>query len=311
MAVVTTTRSDILREYLTLFVSSKKDYIKETCRGTTVPHVSPDAISNMELAIPPLPEQKRIVDLISSIDSYIVALEQHVASARKLRMTILETKLDELSKLYGSVPLSSVCGNSKQSIVDGPFGSRLQRRDYLKEGIPVLKLQNIKEGFILKKNMDYVSESKYKELIRHSFLVGDLVITKLGDPLGVSSIVSDIEKGLIVADLVRIRPESIDAKFLCMQINSNAIKYHLNRLQKGSTRPRINLGMVRDLPIVSPPKDQALQCTTLISSFDDLIKATEDSLLKQKQLRSGLLADLLSGQHLIPESYDKVMGVAV
>jgi len=71
MAVVTTQNSKILREFLTLFISSKAEYIKETCRGTTVPHVSPDAIANMELQIPPISEQKRIVDLISSVDSYI------------------------------------------------------------------------------------------------------------------------------------------------------------------------------------------------------------------------------------------------
>ncbi len=41
-------------------------------------------------------------------------------------------------------PLQSLCDNFKQDIVDGPFGSELQRKDYVSEGIPVLKIQNIK-----------------------------------------------------------------------------------------------------------------------------------------------------------------------
>ena len=95
-----------------------------------------------------------------------------------------------------------------------------------------------------------------------------------------------------------------------MQINSKVIKFHLNRQQKGSTRPRINLGMVRELPIVNPPVNEVLKCINLISKFDDYIEFVHGLLLKQRQLRSGLLSDLLSGNHEIPESYDKVMGAA-
>jgi type I restriction enzyme S subunit len=113
MAVVKSVNAKILRDFLTLFISSKANYIKETCRGTTVPHVSPDAIENMNLIIPPLAEQKRIVDLISSVDSYIKALQHQVDKARKSRNAVLhelltkggddwvETTLGEISEVVG------------------------------------------------------------------------------------------------------------------------------------------------------------------------------------------------------------------
>ena len=41
-------------------------------------------------------------------------------------------------------PLQTYCDDYKQDIVDGPFGSELQRKDYLTEGLPVLKIQNVK-----------------------------------------------------------------------------------------------------------------------------------------------------------------------
>jgi type I restriction enzyme S subunit len=120
MAVVTTQNSKILREFLTLFISSKADYIKETCRGTTVPHVSPDAIANMDLKIPPLPEQKRIVDLISSVDSYIEALSNSgvknndgtnlLGSVTKLRSALLSDLLS--GKHLIPTNYDSILGNS-------------------------------------------------------------------------------------------------------------------------------------------------------------------------------------------------------
>ena len=45
-------------------------------------------------------------------------------------------------------------------------------------------------------------------------------------------------------------------------------------------------------------------------NFDEVIEATQRSIEDSKVLRSGMLSDLLSGEHEIPESYDKVMGAA-
>jgi type I restriction enzyme S subunit len=153
--------------------------------------------------------------------------------------------------------LSDLCEKGKDSIVDGPFGSNLKRSDYLESGIPVLKLQNIKQNLIIQKNMDFVSVEKYNQLRRHTFRKSDIVMTKLGDPLGVSATVDDIERGVIVADLVRIRPNKVNVKFLCYQLNSPIVSKYINDNQKGTTRPRINLSIVRDLRLnIPPPPEQ-------------------------------------------------------
>jgi len=150
-------------------------------------------------------------------------------------------------------PLEELCDAGRQAIVDGPFGSNLKRSDFLESGVPVLKIQNIKEGQIVLKKMDFVSLQKANELERHSYAEGDIVMTKLGDPLGISAIVKSIGPGVIVADLVRIRPTSVDTEFLCHQLNSPTMRAFLNGQQKGTTRPRVNLSMVRGLPIAVPP----------------------------------------------------------
>lgn len=149
--------------------------------------------------------------------------------------------------------LKDLCSNYKNDIVDGPFGSNLKRKDYLDNGIPVLKIQNIKAFNIVLKKMDYVSATKYEELKRHSYKTGDIIMTKLGLPLGVSAIVKDIDDGLIVADLVRIRTDKIDTKYLCYHLNSPETNDFINKQQKGTTRPRVRITVVRDLPIYTPP----------------------------------------------------------
>ena len=48
----------------------------------------------------------------------------------------------------------------------------------------------------------------------------------------------------------------------------------------------------------------------IISTIDEVKGKTEIAINEAKRLRSGLLSDLLSGEHEIPASYDKVIGAA-
>ena len=161
-------------------------------------------------------------------------------------------------------PLQTYCDDYKQDIVDGPFGSELQRKDYLTEGLPVLKIQNVKPFAVELKKMDFVSAAKFSELKRHSYRSGDIVMTKLGAPLGASAIVPPGDAGVIVADLVRIRAQQINTKYLCYHLNSQKTSDFINSMQKGTTRPRVTLSVVRELPIAPPPLPEQHRIVTLL-----------------------------------------------
>jgi type I restriction enzyme, S subunit len=179
-----------------------------------------------------------------------------------------------MKKGFPIKPLQSFCDDFKQDIVDGPFGSELKREDYITEGIPVLKIQNVKPFSIELKKMDYVSAEKFHELKRHSFRLGDIVMTKLGNPLGVSAIVEDLEEGVIVADLVRVRAQQINTKYLCYHLNSQRTNDFINSMQKGTTRPRVTLSVVRELPIYAPPLDEQQRIVGLLDeAFEGLATA--------------------------------------
>ena len=196
------------------------------------------------------------------------------------------------------VPLKDLCQNYKDDIVDGPFGANLKRQHYQTEGVPVLKIQNIEAFGITLKKMDYVTTEKYEELRRHSYQPGDIIMTKLGDPLGESAIVDDIDNGLIVADLVRIRAQKIDTRYLCYHLNSPVTSSYINAQQKGTTRPRVRISVVRDLPIFVPPiAEQKRIVAILDQAFVDIEKAralTEQNLKNACELFESYLHQVFS-----------------
>jgi type I restriction enzyme S subunit len=208
--------------------------------------------------------------------------------------------VSELPEGWEWKPLSKLCVE-KDGIVDGPFGSNLKRSDYKSSGIPVLKIQNVKTCSIVWKKMDYVSQEKFDELRRHSYVEGDIVMTKLGEPLGISALVEGVPDGLIVADLVRLRPTGVNPKFLEYQLNSPQVLDSINAQQKGTTRPRVNLKMVRELPIAVPPLDvQQRIVETLEDHLSRLDKALTEVEVARRQSES--LARAMRRNVFAPES---------
>ena len=195
--------------------------------------------------------------------------------------------------------LKELCANYKDDIVDGPFGANLKREHYTTAGIPVLKIQNIKPFNIVLKNIDYVDEKKAMELKRHAYKKGDIIITKLGLPLGISAIVDDSkEDGIIVADLVRVRAEKIDTNYLCYHLNSPVTNAVLNAQQGGATRPRVKISAVRELPINVPPLPEQKRIVAILDeAFEGIAKAvanTEKNLANARELFEGYLNSVFS-----------------
>ncbi len=217
-----------------------------------------------------------------------------------------------MTGMASSVLLRDLCDNYKADIVDGPFGANLKREHYKEIGIPVLKIQNIKSFKITLKKMDFVDEDKYKELKRHSYRNGDIVMTKLGNPLGESAIVEDIEDGLIVADLVRIRAQKIDTKYLCYHLNSPVTSTFINAQQKGTTRPRVRISVVRELPIYAPPVNEQKRIVLILDqAFADIEKArtnAEQNLKNTHELFESYLQQVFSqrGDGWIKKRFDEV-----
>jgi type I restriction enzyme S subunit len=94
--------------YLLAFLQTQKMYFVEAGQGAAQPNISQTVIKAWPIILPPLAEQKRIVDVVSSVDAYICALstspsefresKDALNAARRLRSALL---LDLLSGNHG------------------------------------------------------------------------------------------------------------------------------------------------------------------------------------------------------------------
>lgn len=191
----------------------------------------------------------------------------------------------KLPKNWLRVKLSEIFLDPKNDIVDGPFGSNLKASEYRNKGVPVYRIQNIKRNKFLDKKIRFVTEEKAEFLDRHNFQKGDIIITKLGTPVGKACVAPEkYEKGIIVADLIRARitHKNLNKKYLVYQINSHGLRKQFKQFTKGTTRPRINLTIVRELEVnLAPLKEQQRIVERIEELFSELDKGVE--LLKKAQ----------------------------
>lgn len=211
--------------------------------------------------------------------------------------------LGELPVGWTWQPLQNLTANPKQDVVDGPFGSDLKASEYVATGVPIARLQNIDRNAFVTKNIKYLTPEKAAELSRHEFRPNDILITKLGDPLGKACIVpGSIGHGVIVADLVRVRPdeERIDRQYLTYAINSPSVIKQFELHTKGTTRPRVNLSVLRQLPIPVAPRETQSEIVAEIekqfSRLDDAVANLQRVKANLKRYKAAVLKAAVEGR---------------
>lgn len=211
--------------------------------------------------------------------------------------------MSELPELWEMAPLQAIVPDPQQDIVDGPFGSNLKASEYRDDGVPIIRLQNVSRNRFVEKNTKYISPAKAEELDRHNFRAGDIAITKLGAPLGKAAIIPErLKHGVIVADIVRVRvrDEYADRRFLTYAINSPDVSAALAEDTKGTTRPRVNLGHIRALPIPMAPRMEQTRVAEKLDNVLARVDACRERLDRVpailKRFREAVLEAAVSGR---------------
>ena len=79
---------------------------------------------------------------------------------------------------------------------------------------------------------------------------------------------------------------------------------------QGAAQPNISQTIIKSWPVALPPISYQDQLVSTMDVFNTTLFSLQSSIQASKALRSSLLSDLLSGEHEIPASYDKVRGTA-
>lgn len=153
--------------------------------------------------------------------------------------------------------LEKVCSPEKGAIISGPFGSNISSKYFVKEGIPVIRGNNLSlsldkfydRGFV------FITEEKADELNCYADKL-DLIFTSAGTigQVGLIPETSLFERYVISNKQIRVRIDTskIDILYAYYWFASPWIQKLLTLSNKGSTVPLLTLLEVKNLPISYP-----------------------------------------------------------
>ena len=297
----------VLNKYFLKYALATIDLEKEVDNAVKGKTLNKQKLKNLEIPLPPLEEQKRIVakidTLFAKIDKAISLTEESLKQAKNLLPSVLKEVFENLDSPKSS--LSEFCSDGKKHMVGGPFGSNLKATEYVDKGYPIIRLQNVNRFDFIEKNIKFVTQEKAEFLKSHSYVSGDIVLTKLGAPLGKCCIVKKvcgIDRGVISADIVRIRineKENIK-EFVVAGINSEVIRKQLMSKTQGATRPRVTLKELRQMILPKPSYEEQLIIVDKIKYLKDKSKKIQSKLEEQlaylQQLKSSILSKAFKGE---------------
>ena len=109
-------------------------------------------------------------------------------------------------------------------------------------GIRYLTTGNVGAGFYKEQGSGYISEKTFSELHCLNVYPGDLMISRLNEPIGRSCIIPDTESRYVVAvDNVVLRPNAnYNKKFIMYGMNADRYAEHANMIARGATMSRIS-----------------------------------------------------------------------
>ena len=147
-------------------------------------------------------------------------------------------------------------------------------------GIRYLTTGNVGAGFYKEQGSGYISEKTFSELHCLNVYPGDLMISRLNEPIGRSCIIPDTESRYVVAvDNVILRPNAnYNKKFIMYGMNADGYAEHANMIARGATMSRISRSQLGQFWLAFPniEEQQAIadfldkECTQIDSIAADL-----------------------------------------
>lgn len=297
--------SIVIPRYIYFAVNQYLDKIEQETGYTTVKHISAKQVLGITIPLPPLPEQKRIVDLISSVDSYIEALQQQLETAKRSRNAVLHELLSAGDDSWIETTLGEVA-----DVIDPHPSHRAPAVD--DNGIPFIGIGDLRNTGDIdfakarRVSRDILEEHKAR-YNRSDFLIGLGRVASIGM---VVRLPDENTEYVVSPTLAVINAKDVLGQFLFYLLEGPHSQEQFQRFKKGSTRESVGMQILRKIRVHIPPLPEQKRIVEIIKSIDDVLNTTSSALSVSKKLRSGMLSDLLSGKHEIPASYDNVIGAA-
>ena len=254
-----------------------------------------ESFAQIPCVIPPLPEQKKIAEILSGIDRVITQSRQSLEKLALLERATIKSTIDRIEKIDSNCRQLSAGEICRRIFVGIASSTTHAYTD--NTGVPMLRNQNIKSGTIDGADLVYISREFAEEQKSKRLLQGDVITARTGYP-GASAVVGrEFENCHSFTTLIsRVETDIVNPEYYSLYLNSPQGKAQVAQLQAGGAQENLNVGALAKMIIPVPDLDTQISIVKASEEFSRTFRAKESVIRKNERLKDALSSDLLSGR---------------
>ena len=270
----------------------------EDAGGSTIKHIYITIVNRMPVAVPSSKaEQEAIAGALSDADALIESLRQLLTKKRQIKNAAMQ----EL--LTGTTRLPGFSGKWKVKRL-GKLGGFLKGSGVTRDESASGSLACVRYGELYTRHNDCI-KSFYSWISREVAATatrleqGDILFAGSGetkDEIGkCAAFVDDIE-AYAGGDIVVLRSKKADPGFLGYYLNTGPINRQKASKGQGDAVVHISAAALADIQCALPCITEQTAIATILSDMDAEIAALEARLSKARQIKQGMMQELLTGR---------------
>lgn len=285
----------------------------------------------IKLPLPPKEEQTAIANALSDVDALLTELEKLIAKKQAIKTATMQQLLTGKTRLpqfatytegekqgqpkgtksseLGEIPEDWDVRPIESVIRDLRGGAPFKPNDFTNAGVKVLPKGGVVRGGVLRvyeKDQQFCSKNwslKYaKNCVDNRYTIvvlRDLVPS--GPSIGLMVNIPTDEKYVLAQGVYGfIADDEETSNYLIQYSNTTQYRKAANEIMVGSTQVHITNGAFKALKVPLPPKEERRAIATILSDMDNEIQTLEQRLAKTRQIKQGMMQELLTGRTRLP-----------
>ena len=296
-------KENVNKDYLFYFFANQElvDIASSSSMGTRMPRADWDFLSETTWKLPPLPEQKAIAEVLSSLDDHIDILGQVIEKKRMIRQGMMQQLLTRKIRLPGfsgewslkkikdiGILYSGLIGKTKSD-----FGS----------GSYYITFLNVIENTVInhgKLGQVIVKLNENQNIVQKEDLIFN-ASSETPNEIGMCAAVINLPKENVYLNsfCFGFRPRDntkSDSLYLAYYFRSDEGRKLLKFLSQGSTRYNLSKKAFLDISVALSPIAEQAAIAAVLSDIDAEIAALEAKKTKAMQIKQGAMQQLLTGK---------------
>lgn len=297
----------LLPEYLMLwFMRPEFDrYARFMSNGSAREVFDWDCMCGVELPVPPLSAQQKIVRDYKVINDRIELLCNTASTVEGIIQTLFEKTFSDAGIQLNEAVMkqtaladewTSTTIGQMSSVQTGPFGSQLHNEDYVSEGTPIITVEHLDGKYIAHRNLPLVSDEDRNRLDKYSLRTGDIVFSRVGS-VDRAVIISTYEDGwLFSGRCLRVRPKNPqEGIYYLWWFSQPVIKQLVIASAVGTTMPSINTTILSDIRLILPPQKELTEFCNQANSLIRIVWASNAETRALEQMQQMMMSKMACG----------------